>query len=87
MEYWIAAAYEGDAPKNFSIIEIPATKWAVFEGHGAMPNAMQGVWNKIFTEWFSSNGYEHTMTSELEVYMEGDPSNESYYSEIWIPVK
>lgn len=29
MEYWIAAAYEGDTPKDFSQIEIPASKWAV----------------------------------------------------------
>lgn len=58
-----------------------------FEVHGAMPNVMQEVWNKIFTEWFPSNGYEHTMTPELEVYTDGDPSSESYYSEIWIPVK
>ncbi len=68
-------------------LEIPASKWAIFEVHGAMPDAMPKVWKQIFSEWFPSTGYECAGTPELEVYSDGDPFNENYYSEIWIPLK
>ncbi|MFG6115424.1 effector binding domain-containing protein [Halobacillus sp. MO56] len=87
IDYWIATAHEGDIPDGLSSKEIPASKWAVFEVHGAMPDAMQNAWKKIFSEWFPSSGYEHAGTPELEVYRGGDPFDPHYYSEVWIPVK
>lgn len=87
IDYWIAAAHEGEQPDNFLNLEIPASKWAVFEVHGPMPDAMQKTWEKIFSEWFPSSGYKHAGTPELEVYPEDDAYQDDYYSEIWIPVK
>ncbi|WP_085507294.1 AraC family transcriptional regulator [Thalassobacillus devorans] len=87
MDYWIAAAHDGDIPEGFSSLEIPASRWAVFEVHGAMPDAMPKVWKQIFSEWFPSSGYEHAGTPEMEVYLEGNPFSPDYYCEIWIPVK
>ncbi|WP_079525589.1 AraC family transcriptional regulator [Halobacillus hunanensis] len=87
MEYWIAAAYDGKPQEGLLKLDVPAAKWAVFEVHGAMPDAMQKVWKQIFSEWFPSNGYEHAGTPELEVYTDDDPSSPNCYSEIWIPVK
>lgn len=87
IDYWIGTAYEGDTPDGLSTLNIPASKWAVFEVYGPMPDAMQGVWKKIFSEWFPSSGYEHAGTPELEVYSDDDPSSPDLYSEIWIPVK
>ncbi|MFD2923231.1 AraC family transcriptional regulator [Halobacillus naozhouensis] len=87
MNYWIAAAYDGKPQKGLVSLDIPASKWAVFEVHGAMPDAMQKVWKQIFSEWFPSGGYEHAGTPELEVYTADDPYSPNCYSEIWIPVK
>ncbi|MGN7175790.1 AraC family transcriptional regulator [Paenibacillus sp. FSL R5-0490] len=87
MDYWIAASFEGEKPDSFDTLQVPASKWAVFEVHGAMPHAMQNTWKKIFSEWFPSSGYEHVAAPELEVYTAGDASDPDYYSEIWIPVK
>lgn len=87
MEYWVASAYEGDVPEGLSHLEIPSSKWAVFEVHGPMPDAMQKAWKQIVTEWFPSSGYKHAGTAELEVYTDEDPSSPDLYSEIWIPVK
>lgn len=86
MDYWIAAEREGETPEGFSHLEIPASKWVVFEVNGAMPDAMQKVWKEIFSEWFPTSGYKHAGTPELEVYPDGDPFSPDYYSEIWIPV-
>jgi AraC family transcriptional regulator len=77
----------GDTPEGLLELEIPASKWGVFEVHGAMPDAMQNTWKQIISEWFPSSHYEHAGTPDLEVYTNGNPSNPDYYSEIWIPLK
>ncbi|MCA0986544.1 AraC family transcriptional regulator [Guptibacillus algicola] len=87
MEYWIAAAHNGEPPENMSKLEIPRSRWAIFSVQGAMPHAMQAAWKKIYSEWFPSNGYENAGGPELEVYSAGNPNSEDYRSEIWIPVK
>ncbi|SFF57098.1 transcriptional regulator, AraC family [Halobacillus alkaliphilus] len=87
MDYWIAAAHKGEMPEHFSNLELPASKWAVFEVHGPMPLSIQKVWKQIYSEWFPSSGYEHAGTPDLEVYSADDPFSKDYYSEIWIPVK
>lgn len=87
IDYWIGTAYEGGTPDGLSSLEIPASKWAVFEVRGPMPDAMPKVWKQIVSEWFPSSGYEHAGTPELEVYSDEDPSSPDLYSEIWIPVK
>lgn len=82
MEYWIATAYEGELPEGLSAFTIPASKWAVFEVQGPMPESMQSLWKQIVSEWFPSNPYEHAWLPELEVYrgMNQPP-------QIWIPIK
>jgi len=87
MDYWIAAAHTGETPEGLMELEIPASKWGVFEVHGAMPEAMQNTWKQIISEWFPSSHYEHAGTPDLEVYSNGNPSSPDYYSEIWIPLK
>ncbi len=87
MDYWIATEHTGDTPEGLMNLEIPASKWAVFEVHGAMPDAIQKVWKQIYTEWFPSSHYKHAGTPDLEVYSAGDPWGDDYYSEIWIPLK
>lgn len=86
MEYWIAAAYTGEKPDGYLKMEIPASKWAIFEVNGPMPEAIQNVWKQIYTEWFPASGYKHAGTPELEVYTAGNPADPDYYSEVWIPV-
>lgn len=88
IDYWIGTDHVGaDVPENLLAMEVPASKWVVFEVHGPMPDAMQNAWKQIFSEWFPSNPYEPAGTPELEVYTEEDPTSENLYSEIWIPIK
>lgn len=87
MDYWVAAAYNGETPDGYLKMEIPASKWVIFEVHGPMPHAMQKVWKQIFTEWFPASGFQHAGTPELEVYPAGNSADPEYYSEVWIPVK
>jgi len=88
MDYWIAAENaNATIPDGLSQLEIPSSKWGVFEVRGAMPDSMQKAWKQIFSEWFPSSQHEHAGTPELEVYPLGDPWSPDYYSEIWIPLK
>ena len=88
MTYFIGAEKSTDSyPDEWSEVEIPAATWAIFPVHGAMPHAMVKVWERIFSEWFPSTKYEHAVGPELEVYLDnGDPNNDSYYSEVWVPI-
>jgi AraC family transcriptional regulator len=87
MDYWIGTDHKGDTPEGLLELEIPASKWGVFEVHGAMPEAMQNTWKQIISEWFPSSHYQHAGMPDLEVYSYGNRSSPDYYSEIWIPLK
>src|SRR5699024_148827 len=85
-DYWVATSFSGEVPEGMCSLEIPSSKWAVFEVSGPMPAAMQNAWKRIFSEWFPSTGYEHAGTPEFELYTEEDPNLPDLYSEIWIPI-
>lgn len=94
-EYLIADDYvsESDIPNGFVLKTIPKHTWAVFPCKGAMPNSMQNVNKKIFSEWLPSSkdyeiaaGYCIEMYSNASEYPKGI-QDENYYSEIWIAVK
>lgn len=86
-DYWIGTAHEGNNTGAYQTINIPASRWAIFEVCGAMPDAIQSVWKQIHSEWFPSHPYEHAGTPDFELYFEGDPASADYRSEIWIPIK
>lgn len=88
MTYFIGVVKSSDTNLDgMTVKSIPAASWAIFPVNGAMPDAIRAVWERIFSEWFPSTGYEHSGGPELEVYPSGgDPHAEDYYSEIWIPI-
>lgn len=89
-DYSLAVPYADDAaevPEGFSVSEIPARTWAVFECRGAMPEAIQQLWHNIASEFFPSSGYEPTYELDIEAYTDGDMSAPDYKSEIWVPIK
>lgn len=94
-EYMIADVYNPimDIPEGFVTKTIPAFIWAVFPCKGAMPDSMQNVNTKIFSEWLPAlkeyefaAGYCIEMYDDARNYPNGT-ADENYYSEIWIPVK
>ena len=88
-EYSIAAKCDDSipVPEGFRKTEISAKTWIVFTCFGAMPNAIQGTWHRIVTEFFPGSEYTPTYEMDIEVYTEGDMSSPNYQSEIWIPIK
>ena len=94
-EYLIADPYDPnkEVPEGLVTRTIPSFDWAVFPCKGAMPNALQDVNNKIFTEWLPAlKEYEFAAGYCVEYYddptkYEKGTQDENYYCEIWIPVK
>lgn len=94
-EYLIADAYNPavDIPDGFEVKTIPAFTWAVFPCKGALPDSLQDVNTKIFSEWLPAlqdfefaAGYCVEMYDDSSKYPNGT-GDENYYSEIWIPVR
>lgn len=87
--------YEGakEIPEGFVTRTIPSFDWAIFPCKGAMPDALQDVNIKIYTEWLPAlKEYEFAAGYCVEYY--DDPAkyekgtlDKNYYCEIWIPVK
>ncbi|MGN0374019.1 MAG: effector binding domain-containing protein [Butyrivibrio sp.] len=94
-EYLIADPCEADkeVPEGFVVRTIPEFTWAVFPCVGPMPDALQDINTRIFTEWLPPlKEYEFAAGYCVEMY--DDPTkypngtlDEKYYCEIWIPVK
>lgn len=85
--YSIGAEYNGkEVPEGYEIFDIPAATWAIFGTEGMMPQAMQKLWHKVFTEFFPTSDYRPDKNFDLEVYPMGDMNSADYHSEIWIAV-
>ena len=94
-EYLIAdpCAPGAKAPYGYEIRTIPAFTWAVFPIRGAMPDALQNVNSRIFSEWLPGlKEYEFAAGYCVEYY--DDPQkyakgtqDADYYCEIWIPIR
>lgn len=87
-DYGIAAAYGGgEIPDGYSVYEIPARTWAVFECIGPVPDAIQETMHRIFTEFFPASIYQPTYEMDIEAYPELNTDSDEYKTEIWIPLK
>lgn len=86
--YSIGAAYDGgEIPQGMAVEHIPALTWAVFDATGAMPDAIQKLWHRIFSEFFPSSDYRPAGSYDLEIYTGGDMGSGDYHSEIWVAVQ
>ena len=90
-EFWygIGSPAENTAPipDGFVKWDIPENSWAIFKCVGAMPDAIQTMWKRIYSEWLPQANYELIPSYDIEYYTEGDTSSPDYISEIWAPVK
>jgi len=78
---------DGESASSLERITIPPHTWAVFPGKGNMPDSIQSVWKRIFSEWFPSMSYIHAEGPELEVYLPGTFENGGCSFEVWIPIE
>lgn len=87
--YLVACESRGDKlPKGMVKKTIPAHQWAVFKTRGPLPDSIQLLWKRIFSEWFPATQYNHAKGPELEIYPPSeDDDPENCPSEVWIPIE
>lgn len=78
---------DDEIPTGFEKLIIPEHTWAVFKCIGPMPNSIQDMWKRVYSEWLPQAEYEMLPDYDIEVYSSGDNSSKDYVSEIWMPVK
>ncbi|ACV62762.1 transcriptional regulator, AraC family [Desulfofarcimen acetoxidans DSM 771] len=87
LDQYIGVATSKMVSKDYDILHVAASTWAVFKVIGTFPDAIQDTWAKIYAEWFPTSGYELTGGPELLWNETPDTSKPDYKSEIWIPVR
>ncbi len=87
LDYYIATAYEGEAPKGMEEVIVPDCTYAVFECRGKIPFSVQDMTRRLYGEWLPNSGYEWANAPDIERYFDGDPMSEDYVCELWLPVR
>jgi AraC family transcriptional regulator len=70
-----------------TVLQVPATTWAIFRSIGLFPQALQETWGRIYSEWFPSVEYELNDGPELLRTEHDELTDEDMVWEIWIPVR
>ena len=89
--YLIVGKYTGgEVPEGMTVYEFPRGTWAVFNCIGPVPETLQSMNTRIFTEWLPGNPeYEISGNANVEWYdcVNGEKGDADYHSAVWIPVK
>ncbi len=88
-DYWIADNYIPweDIPEGCEALQIPGGIWAQFTCRGPLPESLQSVNTKIYSEWLPNlKGYRLAGNYSLEVYAPPAEKPEDTLSYIWIPL-
>ena len=87
LDYYIATAYEKEAPEGMEELFVPDCTYAVFECRGKIPFSVQDMTRRLYGEWLPNSGYEWANAPDIERYFDGDPTSEEYVCELWLPVR
>ncbi len=71
------------ATGDLEYFRVPASKWAVFECKGKVPESIASAEIFAFTEWLPASRFTHALAPEMEVYL-ANPDAET--CEFWLPV-
>ncbi len=87
--YWIAVEKpKGCTVTGLETYQVPASRWAVFECRGKVPDSIVRAEMYAFMEWLPSSEFVHANAPEMEVYPPGsDGHSDDNYCEFWLPVK
>ncbi|KUJ42910.1 AraC family transcriptional regulator [Streptomyces albus subsp. albus] len=86
LDYYHGVITSGAAPEGTITLAVPAGTWAVFTTSGPTPQAIQGLWRDVFTEWFPSNPYRSRTGPEV-LRTRLSPDKTEADAELWLPVE
>jgi AraC family transcriptional regulator len=68
-------------PSHMNEFQFPKATWAIFEANGALPEAVQNIYKKFYTEWLPNSSYELDDLPVIECYLQDNRQ------EVWIAIK
>lgn len=86
-DYYIGFTTAQPAGEGMEEYLVPACTWAIFEGTGPMPGAMQELQSRIVSEWLPTSGYEYADAPDIEVYFDEAMGNPNAKFAVWLPIK
>jgi AraC family transcriptional regulator len=86
LDYYHGVVTGADVPHDLDALVVPAGAWAVFENSGPFPQALQYLWQDVFTQWFPSNPYRSRPGPEI-LRTRLSPDGARAEAELWIPVE
>lgn len=86
LDYYQGVVTSAAAPDGTVVLPVPAGTWAVFTTSGPAPQAIQGLWRDVFTEWFPSNPYRSRPGPEI-LRTRLSPDRTEADAELWLPVE
>ena len=85
--YYLIAIESPEPVLGLETYTVPASRWAVFECHGPVPESIVQAEMYAFMEWLPNAQYAHAFAPEMEVYPPGsDGQSEDNYCEFWLPI-
>ncbi len=89
MEYYLGVTTHVDVPDcikvnpscNMDELQLPRATWVILEANGPLPEAVQGIYKKFYSEWLPNSGYDLDDLPVIECYLQNNKQ------EVWIPVK
>lgn len=69
------------APEGMAEFSYPAATWVILSADGELPNAVQEVYHKFYSEWLPLSGYQLSDLPVLECYLQ------ECRQEVWIAVE
>ena len=72
-----------EVPQGCVTQVIPAATWAVFPCRGPIPQNLQALNTRIWSQWLPENG-KYKLATNMDIEMYAPP--EEQYCEIWLPV-
>lgn len=89
MEYYLGVTTHVDIPDcikvnpsyNMDELQLPKATWVILEANGPLPEAVQSIYKKFYSEWLPNSGYDLDDLPVIECYLQNNRQ------EVWIPVK
>lgn len=80
-DYYLGVTTDDNPPCDMAKFTVPKATWVILDANGELPDAVQNVHKRFYTEWLPNSGYSLANLPIIECYM---PNN---VQEVWIALQ
>ncbi len=79
-DYYLGVTTNIEPADNMAKFDFPKATWVIFDASGKLPDAVQEVHKRFYTEWLPNSGYEPDDLPTIECYMQNNRQ------EVWVAI-